>query len=100
LNKYQTFSDFYLFYLSEHSKRGTKIFHFIGTTGVFIFLFLFFYTGEYRFVLYAPLSGYGFAWISHMFIEKNRPATFSYPFYSLIGDFRMYFDILLRRIEI
>ena len=46
-----------------------------------------------------PLTGYGFAWVGHFFIEKNRPATFTYPFYSLAGDFVMFWDILTGQIN-
>ena len=49
---------------------------------------------NFLFILYALLSGYGFAWVGHFFIEKNKPATFKYPFYSFIGDYKMYFEIL------
>jgi hypothetical protein len=42
--------------------------------------------------------GYGLAWVGHFFIEKNRPATFKHPLYSLLGDFVMFKDILVRRI--
>jgi len=46
-----------------------------------------------------PLAGYGFAWIGHFFFEKNKPATFTYPLYSLAGDWVMYKDILTGRIR-
>jgi hypothetical protein len=46
------------------------------------------------FLLYSLLAGYGFAWIAHFFVEKNKPATFKYPFWSFIGDHKMYLEIL------
>jgi hypothetical protein len=55
-------------------------------------------SGEYLWLLAAPLAGYAFAWVGHFAFEKNRPATFSYPWYSLLGDWVMFKDILTRRI--
>ena len=46
-----------------------------------------------------PVVGYGFAWVGHYVFEKNRPATFKHPWYSLAGDFVMFKDILIGRIE-
>ena len=97
---FNSFSDFYQFYLSEHSKAGTKLFHFIGTALVVLSLFLYFYTYNPLYLFFAPLMGYGFAWFSHLFIEKNSPATFKYPLYSLRADFLMFFDILIGKIKI
>ena len=97
---FDSFSDFYKFYLLEHSKVGTKIFHFIGTALVIVFLFSFFYTKDFLYLSLAPIMGYGFAWFSHFFIEKNTPATFKNPIYSLISDFVMFYEILTGRIKI
>ncbi|MBV67509.1 MAG: hypothetical protein CMG26_04055 [Candidatus Marinimicrobia bacterium] len=97
---FNSFSDFYIYYLKEHENPFTKIFHFIGTIFVFILLYLFIVTLNYFYLLLLPVFGYGFAWISHFFIEKNKPATFKYPFYSLVGDFRMFFEILSGKIKL
>jgi len=94
MEKYNNFKDFYPFYLSEHKEKKTKLYHFIGTTFSLSFLVLFFITLNYFFLLVALFSGYGFAWISHFFIEKNKPATFKYPLYSLIADHVMYLEII------
>jgi hypothetical protein len=37
-----------------------------------------------------PISAYAFAWFGHFVFERNLPATWSYPLYSLIADFQMY----------
>lgn len=93
-NRYTNFKDFYPYYLSEHSHKTTKLLHFIGTTFSLYFLVNFFMTFEFKYILLSLLSGYGFAWVSHFFIEKNKPATFKYPIYSFIADHIMYLEIL------
>ena len=94
MERYTNFKDFYPYYLSEHSNKTTKLFHFIGTT-IAIYLYArFFMTFNFMYLLYSLLAGYGFAWIGHFFVEKNKPATFKYPFWSFIGDHKMYFEIL------
>ncbi|MNE19968.1 hypothetical protein D3C80_1130690 [compost metagenome] len=50
-------------------------------------------------LLALPFAGYGFAWVGHFFFEKNRPATFKHPLYSLIGDFAMYRDMLRGKVS-
>jgi hypothetical protein len=96
--RFQTFAEFYPFYLGEHSQRTTRRLHFVGTTlGTLSFIFALL-TMNLWFVLLGLLIGYGFAWVSHFFVEKNRPATFKYPLYSFAGDYVMYKDILTGKI--
>ena len=70
-----------------------RFLHFIGTFGVLCIIIISFYNISN--LLFAPLFGYGFAWVGHFFFEKNKPATFSYPLYSFIGDWVMFKDILI-----
>ena len=95
---FKTFSEFYPFYLKEHSNRTSRKLHFLGTCGFISLLILFFFTGNVLLLAFVPLVGYGFAWVGHFVFEKNRPATFKHPFYSLLGDFRMFWDILAGRV--
>jgi hypothetical protein len=97
--EYKTFSDFYPFYLREHANLTCRKLHFIGTCGVIALLLLFFFTGNLVILAALPVIGYGFAWAGHILFEKNRPATFKYPFFSLLGDFRMFWDILTGKIS-
>ena len=98
--RYTNFKDFYPYYLSEHSHKTTKLLHFIGTSISLYFLFSFFRTLDFVYIILSLLSGYGFAWISHFFIEKNKPATFKYPFYSFIGDHLMFIEIIMGKHKI
>jgi hypothetical protein len=97
--EFKTFSDFYPFYLREHSNVMCRKLHFLGTCGVIALLLLFFFTGNLMLLILLPLVGYAFAWVGHFVFEKNRPATFKNPFYSLLGDFRMFWDILAGRVK-
>ena len=94
MKKYKNIKEFYLYYLTEHEDKHTKLFHFIGTALSIYFLVRLFVTLEPINLLFALLSGYGFAWVSHFFIEKNKPATFTYPFFSLVSDYIMFWEIL------
>lgn len=96
--QFKSFAEFYPYYLDEHKNRTCRRFHFIGTTLVLMILTYGVARGSYSIFLLIPVAGYGFAWAGHFFFEKNRPATFSHPFYSLLGDFVMYGHILTGRI--
>ena len=97
--KFRNFREFWPYYVGEHSKRGTRALHFVGTTLLWCFLFLAFREGSVVWLAYGVIAGYGFAWMGHFMIEKNRPATFRYPFFSLLGDFKMYGLILTGKME-
>ncbi len=95
---FASFREFYPFYLGEHANRTCRRLHFLGTSLVIATVFYAVITGAYGALWLTPLFGYGFAWVAHFFVEKNRPATFKAPLYSLMGDFVMYKDMLTGKI--
>jgi hypothetical protein len=97
--KYHSFWSFYPYYLTEHSDSLNRKLHFIGTSLLIISLFAGIITGRLLFFILIPVLGYGFAWIGHFFIEKNKPATFTYPLYSLCSDFVMFWHTLTGQIN-
>ncbi|MFT9597299.1 Mpo1-like protein [Mesobacillus sp.] len=97
--EFKDYEEFWPFYLSQHSKRSTRRWHFVGTSFVFIFLIAALITFNFWLILLAPVTAYAFAWFSHFFIEGNKPATFGHPIWSLRADFRMYRLILLGKLE-
>jgi hypothetical protein len=99
MQQYATFTDFYPFYLSEHSNRTCRRLHFAGTSLGLACLLTAFAAQNFWWLLAGIVSGYAFAWVGHYFFEHNRPATFTYPFYSFLGDWVMWKDILSGRIK-
>jgi hypothetical protein len=97
---YTSFGAFYPFYLGEHADRTCRRLHFIGTSLVILTAACAIATLHFAWLWLLPVFGYGFAWAGHFFFEKNRPATFKYPFYSLMGDFVMYKDIWAGKIKL
>lgn len=95
---YCSFREFYPFYLSEHRNRLCRRLHFAGSTLVLITLAWLAVSGRWALWWLLPLFGYGCAWIGHFFFEKNRPATFTHPLYSLVGDWVMYAGMLRGKI--
>ena len=93
--KYNSLKEFYPFYLTEHQDTTCRVLHFAGTALVFLVFFWAMFTQTWWGLVLVPFVGYGFAWVGHYFFEKNKPATFQYPGYSLASDFILFFDILL-----
>ena len=99
-NKFTSFKDFYPYYLSEHANPTCRTLHFVGSClvlGVILYAVLF---SAYIALWTIPIIGYGFAWVGHFFYEHNKPATFKYPLYSLMGDWVMFKDILTGKISL
>ena len=93
-----TYAEFWPYYLREHSKPLCRTLHYIGTTLAFACLAWFIVSSDWKALIASLFCGYGFAWAGHFGVEKNRPATFKYPFWSLFSDFRMYFMALSGRL--
>lgn len=94
--RYRSFGDFYPFYVGEHANTTSRRLHVIGT-GLALGALAAGLLKDRRAFLLAPILGYGFAWVGHVRFEKNRPATFQYPLYSLMGDIRLAFETLTGR---
>ena len=99
ISPFAKFADFYPFYLSEHSNRSNRRLHFIGTSLGIAAILHSLSTLDFRWLLGGLVAGYGCAWVGHFFIERNRPATFTYPLYSFMGDWVMWKDILTGKIR-
>jgi len=92
--RFTSLKAFYPFYLSEHQHTVSRVLHFIGTGLVLLTLIAAILFHDGRLFIAIPFIGYGFAWVGHFFFEKNKPATFQYPLYSLASDFILFFDLL------
>ena len=99
MRRFSSFRVFYPFYLGEHANRTSRRLHFAGSCGVLVLVALAIVDRNPWWLLAALVCGYGFAWVGHFFFEKNRPATFRHPVYSLMGDWVMFKDILTGRIR-
>ena len=95
MKKYTSFKSFYPYYLSEHSDPTCRRLHYLGSVLVIITLLSAVLTGRWALLWLLPVIGYGFAWLGHFLFEKNKPATFTYPVYSLMADWVMLKDAIL-----
>ena len=97
--EFTSFKQFYPYYLQEHQNVTCRRLHFVGSSLVLIVVLYALFTQQFLLLWLLPIIGYGFAWLGHFFFEKNRPATFKYPFYSLWGDWVMFKDMLIGKIK-
>jgi hypothetical protein len=96
---FRSFAEFYPYYLEEHSDANCRRLHFVGSLLVILVALYAIVTAKFLYLLLLPIIGYGFAWVGHYGFEKNRPATFKHPLYSLMGDWVMFRDMLIGRIR-
>ncbi|MFN6117642.1 MAG: Mpo1-like protein [Flavobacteriales bacterium] len=92
--RFRSLRTFYPYYLSEHQDPVCRVLHFIGTGLIVVWCSLALVTRNALWLVMIPLAGYGFAWVGHYFFERNKPATFQYPAYSLASDFLLFWDLL------
>jgi hypothetical protein len=95
--RFRSFADFYPFYLSEHANPISRRLHFAGTSLALALIIVAVATQKWWLLAAALIQGYAFAWVGHFFFEHNKPATFKYPGFSLMGDWRMWWDMLTGR---
>src|SRR5882672_9184784 len=86
----RTYAEFWPFYLGEHRQPATRAVHLLGTGSALILLASAAACRDWVFIPPAIILGYGCAWIGHVVVERNRPATFKYPLWSLYSDVRMF----------
>jgi hypothetical protein len=96
---YATFADFYPFYLSEHANRVSRRLHFAGSSIALALLVAALVTQAWWLLAVAIVQGYAFAWVGHFFFEHNKPATFKYPGFSFLGDWRLWWEIVTGKIK-
>ena len=97
--RFTSFAEFYPYYLAEHGNPVCRRLHYVGSLLVLALLGYVLTSQQWLWLLALPVIGYGFAWVGHFVFEKNRPATFQYPLYSLLGDWVMLKDAFTGRIR-
>jgi len=96
---FASFKEFWPFYVREHANPTNRRLHWAGTLIVIAIAVYALLTGEWRLLILMPVAGYSFAWVGHFIVQKNRPATFKYPLWSLFGDFKMFGCMCMGRMQ-
>lgn len=97
--KFTSFEEFWPYYVAEHSQSGTRALHAIGTTASSACALILILRGKWKMLPLALVPGYAAAWFAHFFIEKNKPATFDYPLWSFIADYKMVKLMISRKMD-
>jgi hypothetical protein len=97
--QFKSFSEFWPYYLAEHSRPATRLLHYIGSLAGIAVIVALVAVGKWWLFPIAFVPGYAMAWIGHFFVEKNRPATFTYPLWSFMGDWKMLGLMLTGRLK-
>ena len=97
--QFKSFAEFWPYYLGEHSKPATRVLHAFGSFAAIAMIIALIAIGKWWLFPLALIPGYAMAWIGHFFIEKNRPATFTYPLWSFMGDWKMLALMLTGRLK-
>lgn len=97
--RFSSFAEFYPYYLQEHSNDICRRLHYVGSLLVLTIIGYALSHQQLSLLWLVPIAGYGFAWVGHFVFEKNKPATFKYPLYSLLGDWVMLKDALTGKIR-
>jgi len=97
--EFKSFSEFWPYYLGEHSRPATRVLHYIGSLAAIAAIITVVAVGKWWLFPLALVPGYAMAWIGHFFVEKNRPATFTYPLWSFMGDWKMLALMLTGRLK-
>ncbi|WP_336958260.1 DUF962 domain-containing protein [Sphingobium aquiterrae] len=95
MQRFTSFRQFWPYYLQEHARVGTRVLHYIGTSLVLLIAVLLVASGDWRMLPILPIAGYGFAWAGHALVERNRPATFRHPLWSLGADFLLWYRFVM-----
>ncbi len=98
--RFSGFAEFYPYYLGEHADPTCRRLHVVGTGLAIVLALVAVALQAWWLLAGVPVAGYGFAWIGHFFFERNRPATFRHPLYSLVGDFALFRDVIARRVRL
>lgn len=98
--QFNSFGDFYPYYLDQHLNPTCRLLHVLGVIASAVAVVLFVVMKHYLYAMCSPLIGYAFGWTGHFVFEKNMPATFKWPVYSFIGDLKMAVNVLTGEIRL
>ena len=99
MNNPKTFKEYYKYYLTLHQNKACRRLHVVGQLATISLLAYALYAQVWLLLLLVPLVVYPFAWIGHIFFEKNKPAAWSNPLWAKASDRLMLRDWILGRIE-